>query len=156
MLADVAPVHPLAAALQNGFGLIAEIKECSPSHGAMRRQNVDEAPSAYEQSSLVRAISILTNGTHFGMNMERLRQAKLDEQLATLLAAAVAHELGADELATEDPAAARRLDEVLQAPARAAASSAINKLVYEVLGVLDDERDLRAALARLHPVALSH
>jgi indole-3-glycerol phosphate synthase len=77
MLADASPVRPFAAALQNGFGLIAEIKECSPSHGAMRRENIDEAPSAYEQSKLVRAISVLTNTAHFGMNMERLRQVKL-------------------------------------------------------------------------------
>ncbi len=63
--------------LQGGFGLIAEIKECSPSHGPMRRQNVDEAAATYQQSALVRGISVLTNATHFGMSMERLRQVKL-------------------------------------------------------------------------------
>jgi indole-3-glycerol phosphate synthase len=77
MLADASPVRPFAEALRNGFGLIAEIKECSPSHGSMRRQNIDEAPLAYQQNSLVRAISVLTNSTHFGMSMERLRQVKL-------------------------------------------------------------------------------
>jgi indole-3-glycerol phosphate synthase len=56
--------------------LIAEIKERSPSHGSMRRKNIDDAPAAYERSGIVRAISVLTNATHFGMSMERLRQVK--------------------------------------------------------------------------------
>jgi indole-3-glycerol phosphate synthase len=77
MMVDAAPVRSFTTALRNGFGLIAEIKECSPSHGSMRRQNIDEAPAAYQQSALVRGISVLTNATHFGMSMERLRQVKL-------------------------------------------------------------------------------
>ncbi len=78
MLADAPPVRPLAPALRSSFGLIAEIKERSPSQGPMRRQNIDEAPAAYERSGIVRAISVLTNATHFGMNIERLRQVKTD------------------------------------------------------------------------------
>jgi indole-3-glycerol phosphate synthase len=76
MMADAAPVRSFTAALQKGFGLIAEIKEKSPSHGVMRRQNIDEAPLAYQQSSLVQGISVLTNATHFGIGIERLRQVK--------------------------------------------------------------------------------
>ena len=74
---DAVPVRSFKQALQSGFGLIAEIKECSPSHGPMRRENVDQAAEAYEQSPVVRAMSVLTNATHFGMSMERLRQIKL-------------------------------------------------------------------------------
>ena len=71
-LADAPPVRSFATALRGGFGLIAEIKERSPSQGAMRRENVAAAPAAYERSALVRGLSVLTNATHFGMNIERL------------------------------------------------------------------------------------
>jgi indole-3-glycerol phosphate synthase len=76
MIPDAPPVRSFSEPLKSSFGLIAEIKERSPSHGPMRRENIDQAPSAYEQSGIVSAISVLTNATHFGMNMERLRQVK--------------------------------------------------------------------------------
>jgi indole-3-glycerol phosphate synthase len=76
-IADAPPVRSFPAALRSGFGLIAEIKERSPSQGPMRPANVAEATSAYEQSPIVHGISVLTNASHFGMNMERLRQVKL-------------------------------------------------------------------------------
>ena len=75
--ADLPPLRSLSAALKVGFGLIAEIKERSPSHGPMRRENVDLAPAAYENQALVRSISVLTNASHFGMSMDRLRRVKL-------------------------------------------------------------------------------
>src|SRR3954470_7937648 len=71
---DAPPLRPFAAALRPSFGLIAEIKERSPSHGPMRPDNVAAAPIAYEGSSIVRALSVLTNQTHFGMGIERLLQ----------------------------------------------------------------------------------
>lgn len=75
-LADAPPVRSFAAALRTGFGLIAEIKERSPSQGEMRAKNVHAAPAAYEHSPIVRAVSVLTNATHFGMSIERLCQVK--------------------------------------------------------------------------------
>ena len=77
MAADAPAVRSLKGALHAGFGIIAEIKERSPSHGPMRKENVQEAATAYEQSGIVRAISVLTNNSHFGMNMERLREIKM-------------------------------------------------------------------------------
>ena len=71
-LADAPPVRSLPSALRSGFGLIAEIKERSPSQGPMRAENVAAAPAAYEESAVVRAFSVLTNATHFDMNIERL------------------------------------------------------------------------------------
>lgn len=71
-LADAPPVRSMSTALCAGFGLIAEIKERSPSQGAMRKQNVAAAPAAYEASPIVRAISVLTNASHFGMRMQHL------------------------------------------------------------------------------------
>ncbi len=71
-LADAPPIRDFAAALVGGFGLIAEIKERSPSVGPMRAANVADAPAAYEESPAVRALSVLTNQHHFGMTIERL------------------------------------------------------------------------------------
>src|SRR5512138_283553 len=76
MLQDAPRIRSFKGALQMGFGLIAEIKERSPSHGPMRKENVGEAVSAYESSPLVRGISVLTNASHFGMSMERLGEVK--------------------------------------------------------------------------------
>ncbi len=71
-LADAPPLRSFQAALRSGFGLIAEIKDRSPSQGPMRAENVAAAPGAYEQSPIVRGLSVLTNATHFGMNIKRL------------------------------------------------------------------------------------
>jgi indole-3-glycerol phosphate synthase len=76
MLADAQPVRPMAESLSSGFGLIAEIKKKSPSVGAMREQNVNDAASAYEESGIVRALSILTNHTHFGGDIAFLQSIR--------------------------------------------------------------------------------
>ncbi|MEI6280129.1 MAG: indole-3-glycerol phosphate synthase TrpC [Verrucomicrobiae bacterium] len=72
MAADAAPPRDFHAALASSFGLIAEIKERSPSVGPMREENVREAASAYAESPVVRAVSVLTNQRHFGMDIARL------------------------------------------------------------------------------------
>jgi len=75
-IADAPPVRSLAAALGGGFGMIAEIKECSPSVGPMRPENVSAALDVYLEQPLVRAISVLTNETHFGMSIQRLASTR--------------------------------------------------------------------------------
>ena len=75
--ADAPPMRAFADALRRGFSLIAEIKLRSPSQGAMRAENVADAPAAYEASPIVSALSVLTNASHFGMSIERLQSAKL-------------------------------------------------------------------------------
>ncbi len=76
-LADAPPPRDFAAALsRGGFGLIAEIKRRSPSVGPMSEQNVNAAASTYAASSHVRAVSILTNHTHFGMGIEDLAKIR--------------------------------------------------------------------------------
>lgn len=76
MIGDAPPVRSLADSLGEGFGLIAEIKERSPSVGPMREKNVADALQAYEETPLVRGISVLTNHHHFGMTIERLQAAR--------------------------------------------------------------------------------
>lgn len=71
-LHDAPPVRNFASALSEKFCLIAEIKERSPSVGPMRPENVRDAASVYSDSPLVKAISILTNERHFGMNVDCL------------------------------------------------------------------------------------
>lgn len=73
MGADAPPPRGFHAALASSFGLIAEIKERSPSVGPMRAENVREAADAYSESAAVRAVSVLTNERHFGMDITRLR-----------------------------------------------------------------------------------
>lgn len=79
MISGAPPVISLADQIQrDGFGLIAEIKECSPSQGAMQKENVLAAPEIYRSSAAVRGVSVLTNRSFFGagMTLERLRQVK--------------------------------------------------------------------------------
>ncbi|MBE2180728.1 MAG: indole-3-glycerol-phosphate synthase [Chthoniobacterales bacterium] len=71
--ADARPPRDFAGALTaRGFGLIAEVKRRSPSMGDMIAENADDAAAAYEDSPVVKAVSVLTNRTHFGQGMETL------------------------------------------------------------------------------------
>ena len=75
LAAQARPPRDFAGALTaRGFGLIAEIKQRSPSMGDMRAENVVTAAVAYEASSVVHAVSVLTNETHFGMGMADLTE----------------------------------------------------------------------------------
>jgi len=75
-LSDAPPARDFVAALSSSFGLIAEIKERSPSVGPMRAENVRNAAAAYAASPIVRAVSVLTNQTHFGMDIHRLGEIR--------------------------------------------------------------------------------
>jgi indole-3-glycerol phosphate synthase len=66
-LADAPHARDFVAALSSGFGLIAEIKERSPSVGTMRAENVRDAADAIAESPHVRAFSVLKNNKKFGM-----------------------------------------------------------------------------------------
>jgi len=75
---DAPHARDFHASLTRGFGLIAEVKRRSPSVGEMRGENVEAAPEAYESSQLVRAVSVLTNQSYFGMpptELTRIRAA---------------------------------------------------------------------------------
>ncbi len=72
MLPDAPPVRDFVEALAGSFGLIAEIKERSPSVGPMRAENIRDAAPTYATSKTVRAISVLTNQTHFGGSIQHL------------------------------------------------------------------------------------
>jgi len=77
MVNDAPPVRSFRRALSSGSALIAEIKERSPSQGRMLRENFRQAPHAYKESRIVRAISVLTNRTHFGQEMRIEKLARM-------------------------------------------------------------------------------
>ncbi|HXP62329.1 MAG TPA: indole-3-glycerol phosphate synthase TrpC [Dongiaceae bacterium] len=76
MIRDAPPVRSFREALAKNFALIGEIKRRSPSGGPMSADNFERAPSAYAQSPAVKAVSVLTNSTHFGMSIEELSRIR--------------------------------------------------------------------------------
>src|SRR4051812_39191757 len=76
MINHAPPARGFGSALRKGFGIIAEIKRRSPSAGEMRAENFAQAPVAYAKSSIVRAVSVLTNSTHFGMGIKELQRIR--------------------------------------------------------------------------------
>jgi indole-3-glycerol phosphate synthase len=69
-------LRSFSSALSNGFGMIAEIKRRSPSGGDMRKENFECAPDTYAKSPVVKCVSVLTNSTDFGMEIEDLSKMK--------------------------------------------------------------------------------
>src|SRR5947209_1277373 len=65
------------ALASGGFGIVAEVKRKSPSMSEMIPANVEEAPEAYEESALVKAISVLTDEKYFGMTIKDLERIKM-------------------------------------------------------------------------------
>jgi indole-3-glycerol phosphate synthase len=76
MIRDAPPIRSLFSALSGGFGLIAEVKRRSPSGGDMNEENFKRAPGAYAKSPIVKAVSVLTNETHFGMDIKELARIR--------------------------------------------------------------------------------
>jgi len=59
-----------------GFSMIAEVKRRSPSGGEMRHQNYLEAGRLYDESPAVSGVSVLTNASDFGMNIQALSEMR--------------------------------------------------------------------------------
>jgi indole-3-glycerol phosphate synthase len=77
IVSGLPPVRSLKDALRsNRFKIIGEIKERSPSAGEMVPANVSKALRVYEDSPIIAAISVLTNGPYFGGSLDRLREVK--------------------------------------------------------------------------------
>jgi indole-3-glycerol phosphate synthase len=77
MISKAPEVNSFANALGNGrFGIIAELKKKSPSAGDMREDNFKQAPSVYAKSPIVKAVSVLTNFSHFGMTIDEISRVR--------------------------------------------------------------------------------
>jgi len=64
------------ALVKAGFSMIAEVKRRSPSGGEMRHQDYLAAGRLYDESPAVSAVSVLTNGSDFGMNIGALSEVR--------------------------------------------------------------------------------
>lgn len=77
--AEAPPVRSLSAGLRavSGMALIAEVKRRSPSAGALVTTTVDSAARAalYERAGAA-AVSVLTDGPHFGGSLDDLRAVR--------------------------------------------------------------------------------
>lgn len=73
---DCPPTRDFAAALSQGFGLIAEIKKKSPSMGTMKHTDTAAIARIYGASRAVKAVSVLTNLADFGMGIDELARVR--------------------------------------------------------------------------------
>ncbi len=76
MIRDAEPVRSFKSAISGEFGVIAEIKKRSPSMGEMRAENFSQALDAYKNSPAVKAVSVITDSTNFGMDHSYLMKAR--------------------------------------------------------------------------------
>ena len=81
----------------------------------------------------------------------RLRLAKLDDRVATLLARATCEEFGLDLLGGPEAGAAARLGELIEKAARHSGPCAVNKFALELMELLADAPDARDLLSRPRP-----
>ena len=81
----------------------------------------------------------------------RLRLARVDERVASLLAAAVDEELGVAQVSDHDAAAGRRLSDLIETAARRTGPCAVNKFALELMELLADAPDVRETVNRLQP-----
>ena len=144
MIGDAPPVRSLPLALGADFGLIAEIKACSPSVGAMRAENVAEAPIAYEESPVVRALSVLTNERHFGGSPEFLRTVRHHVSKPVLRKDFIISEYQIREARAFGADAILLMASVLDAPRLKGFHELVLELSMEALFEVHDEAEIAA------------
>jgi len=144
MVADAPPVRSLPSALEGRFGLIAEIKKRSPSVGVMRAENVSDAPGAYEESPLVRALSVLTNQRHFGGCMEDLATIRSMVSKPVLRKDFIVNEYQIREARAFGADAVLLMASVLDAPRLKGFHQLVLELGMEALFEVHDEAEVAA------------
>ena len=155
MIADAPPVRLLDEALARSFGLIAEIKACSPSVGPMRAENVAEAPVAYEESPAVKALSVLTNERHFGGSMERLREIRASVSKPVLRKDFILEEYQVREARAFGADAILLMASVLDAARLKGFHELVLELGMEALFEVHDEEEVAALPAQARIVGIN-
>jgi indole-3-glycerol phosphate synthase len=142
------PAGRLRAALtQPGIGVIAEIKRRSPSAGELRADvDVAAIAAAYEQGG-AGALSVLTEGPHFGGSLEDLRAARAACSLPILRKDFIVDEFQLHEALAAGADAVLLIVAALSAEQLAGLHAQASAIGLDVLVEVHDERELETALA---------
>lgn len=62
--------------IDNNFAIIAEIKNSSPSLGRLINSNVESIIKVYEEQPIIKAISVVTNQTHFHGSVQQMKEIR--------------------------------------------------------------------------------
>jgi indole-3-glycerol phosphate synthase len=129
-----------------GIGVIAEIKRRSPSAGQLRAAvDVREIASAYEQGGAC-ALSVLTEGPHFGGSLEDLRAARAACELPILRKDFIVDPFQLREAVAADADAVLLIVAALPAEQLADLRAQAASVGLDALVEVHDERELAAAV----------
>jgi indole-3-glycerol phosphate synthase len=139
--------RPFSEALvQPRISLIAEYKRRSPSAGVIRQEStVEEIVCAYERGGAA-AISVLTEGPHFGGSLDDLREAKRVTRLPVLRKDFIVDPYQVVESAVAGADAILLIVAALEPREVARLFERAQQLDLDVLVEVHDERELDAAL----------
>lgn len=130
-----------------GIGVIAEIKRRSPSAGQLRSEvDVPAIAASYERGG-ASALSVLTEGPHFGGSLEDLRAARTACGLPILRKDFVVDEFQLQEAAAAGAAAVLLIVAALTPPQLADLHQRAGSLGLDVLVEVHDREELEIALA---------
>jgi indole-3-glycerol phosphate synthase len=139
--------RPFSEALvRPGLSLIAEFKRQSPSSGEIAPgATVAEVCAAYERGGAA-ALSVLTDGAHFGGSVDDLRQARAASSLPILRKDFIVDTYQLYEAAVNGADAVLLIVAALDDPALSLLSEEAALLDLDCLVEVHDERDLERAL----------
>jgi indole-3-glycerol phosphate synthase len=130
-----------------GIGVIAEIKRRSPSAGELRADvDVAAIAAAYEQGG-ASALSVLTEGPHFGGSLEDLRAARAACSLPILRKDFIVDEFQLHEALAAGADAVLLIVAALTPEQLASLHAQANAIGLDALVEVHDERELETALA---------
>jgi indole-3-glycerol phosphate synthase len=130
-----------------GIGVIAEIKRRSPSAGELRADvDVAAIAAAYEQGG-ASALSVLTEGPHFGGSLEDLRAARAACSLPILRKDFIVDEFQLHEAVAAGAAAVLLIVAALSPQQLSDLHAQANAIGLDALVEVHDEGELETALA---------
>lgn len=136
-----------AALCRPGIAVIAEFKRRSPSAGPLRENpDVREIVTAYERGGAA-ALSILTEGPHFGGSLEDLRTARAASALPVLRKDFIVHPYQVHEARAAGADAVLLIVAALPSPRLSGLHEEASALGLDVLVEVHDSTELEAALA---------
>ncbi len=139
------------ALLRDGVGIIAEHKRRSPSAGAIREgSTVEDIVRAYEAGGAV-AVSVLTDGPHFGGGLEDLRAARAVIDIPVLRKDFIVDPYQVVESAAWDADAILLIVAALEPQELAELHAQARELDLDVLVEVHNGEELEAALEAIEP-----